>query len=79
MASFNYEWYTIKMEDSCNGIMTYEFKGKSKDHVIKTIKTYVKKINALAKDTKLPWWDRGAEITAIYWETLTLDRIGHQR
>ena len=77
--AFQYEWWTIEMEDTCNGTLVYEFKGKSKDHVIKTIKTYVKKINAAAKNTDLPWWERGAEIYTIKWETLKLDRIGHQR
>ena len=63
MASgFNYEWWTVRVKER-TGILTWEFKGKNKDHIIKQIQKEMKK----------------GDILEVYWDTLTLDRIGYQR
>ena len=61
-SSFNYEWWTVRIKER-TGILTWEFKGKSKDHIIKQIQKEMKK----------------GDILEVYWDTLTLDRIGYQR
>ena len=60
-SSFNYEWWTVRIKER-TGILTWEFKGKNKDHIIKQIQKEMKK----------------GDILEVYWDTLTLDRIGYQ-
>lgn len=77
MADFHYEWWTVEITTTC-GIYTWEFKGKSKEHVIKQIEkevSYSKSEMNLAKDI----WHRQPEILEVHWNTLVLDRIGYQR
>ena len=69
MASFNYEWWTVEITDQV-GTLTWEFKGKSKDSVIKQIN---KEIEESKYDCRRP------EILNVNWDSLKLDRIGYQR
>lgn len=77
MNKFQYEWYTIKIKDQ-SGTLNYEFKGKSKESVIKQIKKMVEYTNS-EENAKLDIWHRQPKILEVYWETLTLDRKGYQR
>lgn len=77
MAEFNYEWWTVEIKYAC-GTMTTEFKGKSKDHVIKQIERFVKKSNSEKEQSK-PIWFRPNLVIEVHWDTLKLDRIGYQR
>lgn len=75
--SFNYEWWTVEVKEPA-GKIRMEFKGKSKESVVRQIKKYVKYTNSdenLFKDV----WHRQARILEVYWDTLTLDRVGYQR
>lgn len=74
MGAFEYEWWTVDVKTE-GGTITYEFKGKNRENVIKQINKEVKKSN----DPDLPWWERGARIIEVFWNTLTLDRVGYQR
>ena len=76
--AFNYEWYTIDVQES-TGRITWEVKARNKDNAIKTIKRLVTKKNKDAHDMTLPWWKRGGEVKEVLWDTLNLDRIGHNR
>lgn len=63
MPNFNYEWWSIKIK--CRtGVYTWEFKGKNKENVAKQIRKCEKTDDSILE---------------IYWDTLTLDRIGYQR
>ena len=74
---FHYEWWTVQIEDE-SGTFTWEFKGSSKDHVIKQINKKVTDSNS-ERNQQLDIWHRKPKVLKIYWETLKLDRIGHQR
>ena len=77
MASFNYEWWTVSIKDQ-SGTNTWEFKGKSKEHIVRRIEKEIADTNSeknLAKDC----WHRKPAIIEVYWDTLKLDRIGYQR
>ena len=77
MGSFQYEWWTVDIRSE-TGRLTWEFKGKNKDSVIKQIEREIKRRDSeknLAKDC----WHREARILEVYWDTLTLDRTGYQR
>ena len=76
--SFQYEWWTVDIIYTTGKDCT-EFKGKSKDHVIRQINNWVEKKNKKHNDPSLPWWERGDGVIEILWETLTLDRVGYQR
>ena len=77
--SFQYEWWTVDILLGV-GQVTAEFKARSKEHVIKQIKREVEKTNSPENLAK-PWYDRTwrQPIKEVYWETLTLDRVGYQR
>lgn len=63
MPKFNYEWWTVTIK--CRtGVLTWEFKGKNKESVIRQIKKIAKSDDSILE---------------IYWDTLLLDRIGYQR
>ena len=78
MVKFNYEYYTVDVIYTV-GKMTTEFKGRDRDHVIKQIKSWMVRKNKQHTDTSIPWWKRGEGVKEIIWETLKLDRTGHQR
>lgn len=71
MVKFNYEWWTVSIK-STTGVDTWEFKGKNRENIIRQIKKEVKAINS-GKRGFVP------QIVEVYWDTLTLDRIGFQR
>ena len=77
MGRFNYEWWTIKITDQ-SGTNTWEFKGKSKDHVIRQIRKEYNDTNS-AENAARDYWHRKPRILSIDWDSLTLDRIGYQR
>lgn len=76
--SFNYEWYTVDVLES-SGRITWEIKAKDKDRAIRQINKMAEKQNKRANDTSLPWWEQGAFVKEIYWDTIRLDRVGHNR
>lgn len=79
MANFHYEWWTVQIAVEQGGFETWEFKGKSKDHVIKLIEKEIKKTNS-EENLKKTWFEgRKQRIREVDWETLTLDHIGYQR
>ncbi|WP_458397844.1 hypothetical protein [Anaerotignum sp.] len=75
--AWQYEWWTVKIQDEA-GTLTWEFKGKSKESVIKQIQKEVQDTNSEA-NAMLDVWHRKPRIIKVFWETLTLDRIGYQR
>jgi len=77
MANFNYEWWTVEMMLDA-GRYTCEYKGKSKDHIIRQIEKDVKYTNS-EKNLSKPCWERRNQIKEVFWDTLKLDRIGFQR
>ena len=77
MANFHYEWWTVKIKSEA-GTYMWEFKAKSKEHAMKQIKKEVEITNSEKNQSK-DFWHRKARIINVYWETLSLDRIGYQR
>ena len=76
-AKWHYEWWTIDIRYDA-GVMTTEFKGKSKENVIRAIKKMVKDSNS-EENLNAPWWYRQNRVIEVYWDTLKLDRVGYQR
>ena len=76
--SFQYEWWTVQMTVEGHGVMTAEYKGKSREHVIKQIEKEIVFTNS-EKNLSAPWWERQNRILDVFWNTLTLDRIGYKR
>lgn len=77
MAQFHFEWWTVDLLLD-TGRTTAEYKGRSKEHVIRQIKSEVKKSNS-AENLSAPWFKRMNQIKEVYWDTLQIDRIGYQR
>ena len=77
MKSFHYEWYTVDIRTE-SGILTYEFKGRSRDSVIRQINKRAEYTNS-DKNLSQSWLYREARMLEIFWDTLTLDRTGYQR
>lgn len=77
MVDFRFEWWTVEIRDQL-GTCTWEFKGKSKEHVIKQINKEVSDTKS-DKNKQREIWCRKPEILEVYWDTLKLDRVGHQR
>lgn len=77
MAAYHYEWWTVDIRDEA-GRNTWEFKGKSRDHVVKQIDREVAYTNSDANAAK-DYWHRKPRILEVYWETLRHDRTGYQR
>lgn len=77
MASFHYEWWTVDIKTE-TGTVTWEFKGKSKDHVVRQIKSEIKDSNSEKNQARIVW-ERKQKIIEVYWDTLKLDRTGYQR
>lgn len=77
MAEFNYEWWLVDVKEA-TGACTLEIKAKSKDHAIRQIDKLVKATNS-EKNLSKPWYQRKTPILEVYWDTLTLDRVGYQR
>lgn len=76
-SSFQYEWWTVQMTVEGNGVMTAEYKGKSREHVVRQIE---KEIAFTNSDKNLSaGWKRQNRILDVFWNTLTLDRIGYKR
>ena len=75
--SFQYEWWTIQMTVEGHGVMTSEYKGKSREHVIKQIEKDVAFTNS-ERNLTAEWWKRQNRILDVFWNTLTLDRVGYQ-
>lgn len=75
--SFQYEWWTVQMTVEGNGVMTAEYKGKSRDHVIRQIEKEIAFTNS--EKNLSAGWKRQSRILDVFWNTLTLDRVGHQR
>lgn len=76
--SFQYEWWTVDVLYT-TGLACTEFKGKSKEHIIRQIEKWAANRNRKFNDTSLPWWERGCGVKEIRWDTLKLDRVGYQR
>lgn len=76
-ASFNYEWWTVSIKDQ-SGTNEWEFKGKSKEHVVRQIEKEIADTNS-EKNRAKDYWHRKPAIIEVYWDTLKLDRIGYQR
>lgn len=77
MSKFNYEWWTVRILDT-SGWNTWEFKGKSKENVVRQINKEVAYTNS-KENANRPFWERKARIIKVDWDSLTLDRIGYQR
>ena len=77
MGSFQYQWWTVDILFDC-GKLKAEYKGKSRDHVIKQIKKEIAFTNS-EKNLSADCWHRQNRIIEVYWDTLTLDRVGYQR
>lgn len=77
MESFQYEWWTVEIKYQ-SGTYVIEFKGKSKENVIKQIEKEVKESNS-QKNLEKDFWHRKQRILEVYWDTLQLDRKGYQR
>lgn len=75
--SFQYQWWTVDVQYP-HGRLATEFKGKSKDHVIKQIKKWVSDCNSEKSQSK-PFWVRPSQVIEVFWDTLVLDRTGYQR
>jgi hypothetical protein len=81
MGKFHYEWWTVKAK-TVIGVIAIEVKAKNKDGAIRQFEKQ-KKISdewfgqyfSGVKPTTRP----PTRIFEIYWETLTLDRVGYQR
>ena len=78
MASFNYGWWTIDIvyEGGCK--YSTEFKGKTKDSVIRQIRKFAEYCNSEENLSK-PVWLRKQRVLSVEWDTLKLDRTGYQR
>lgn len=77
MAAFHYEYWTVQIKQP-TGTYILEIKGKSKENVIKQINKEVAEANS-EENQKRDYWHRKQKILEVYWDTLTLDRIGYQR
>lgn len=77
MGNFQYEYYLIDIRYDI-GKMTTEFKGKSKEHVIKQIQKEFNFTNS-EKNLSQPCWKRQNQMKEIFWDTLRLDRTGYSR
>lgn len=77
MANFNYEWWTVDVKTPV-GVITMEFKGKDRAHVVKQIEKEVRYSNS-NENLTLHWTEQHNQILEVYWDTLTLDRVGYQR
>lgn len=77
MGLYQYEWWDVVITDE-TGTMTWEFKGKDKEHVIVQINKAIKDTNSDENQAR-DIWHRRARILKVQWETLTLDRKGYQR
>lgn len=75
---FHYEWWTVEIAVENMDFQTWEFKGKSKEHIIKQIKKEIEDTNS-EKNLEKPLWQRKQRIREVKWETLTLDHTGYQR
>lgn len=77
MAQFHYEWYTVDVLTTA-GKIGFEIKARSKENAIKQIEKEVAYTNS-EKNLSQPWFKLKAPIMEVYWDTLTLDRIGYER
>lgn len=77
MSEFNYQWWTVEAKLHA-GVVTLEIKAKSKEHAIRQIEREVKQSNS-EKNLSKSYFERKQPIIEVYWDTLTLDRIGYQR
>lgn len=75
--AFNYEWYTVDIVFA-NGRCSTEFKARSRESVIRQINRYVSDCNSDEKQS-LDIWHRPQRVVSVDWDSLRLDRIGHQR
>ena len=78
MGSFQYEWWTVDVQYP-HGRLATEFKGKSKDHVVKQIKKWVLDCNSEKSQSEPLWWKRPDRVLEVFWDTLVLDRTGYKR
>lgn len=79
MTDFRYEWWTVEIAVEDMDFDIWEFKGKSKDHIIKQIEKAIKDTNS-EKNLNKNWLEgRRQRIREVRWETLKLDHIGYQR
>ena len=63
MKTFNYEWWTVEVRFPC-GTMTCEYKGKSKESVIRQIKKDFKDTNS-QENLNAPWWEYRNQMVEI--------------
>lgn len=64
MKTFEYEWWTVNIYFLTGGCKC-EFKGKSRETVVRQINKYIK--------------DNRDEILSVDWTSMELDRKGYQR
>lgn len=77
MSKFNYEWWTVDITDTA-GRITWKFKGKNKDNVIRQINKAVSESHS-KENAERDCWHRMPRIIEVHWDTLKLDRVGYQR
>lgn len=77
MSKFHYEWWTVQIKE-LTGEITLEIKAKSREHAVRQIEKAVTESNSEENKSR-PWFERKTPILAVYWDTLTLDRVGYQR
>jgi len=73
--NFEYEWWTVSIRFP-HGVITCQYKGKSKEHIIKQINREIvcsNKPDNLARS----FWDakRKDQILEVYWDTLKFSRV----
>lgn len=77
MASFRYEWYTINIQYP-TGVVECEYKAKNMAGAVRQIKKEIALSNS-PENLERPIWEQMPQIIEVDWESLKLDRVGHQR
>ena len=77
MGNFQYEWWTVTIRDE-SGVVTYLFKGRSKESVIKQINKEVAESKS-EQNKNRDCWHRKPEIIEVKWDTMSLVKKGYQR
>lgn len=72
MVTYQYEWYTVDVQEA-TGRITWEIKARSRENAIKAINRQVKKYNRTIQNCRPDY------TATVYWETMKLDRVGHNR
>ena len=72
--NFEYEWWTVSIRFP-TGTITCEYKGKSKEHIIKQINREITQSNS-PENLSRKWNDpkRKDQILEVHWDTLKFNR-----